>query len=128
VRDAGEVAEDGVEGCGGVEEGRGKGAEARRELGVEAGVGGLEEPAAEFCIGDDGGAWWWWWSMGKAEGIWGDRGEEGGVRGAPTHGYGCVGLGVKDLLSLLLLRCASRPRAFSLSSSSSPAQQGQGLN
>jgi hypothetical protein len=90
VRDAGEVAKDGVEGCGGVEEGRGKGAEARRELGVEAGVGGLEEPAAEFCIGD-GGAWWWW-SMGKEEGIWGSRGrKEGGRLLTVTGGVGGEG-------------------------------------
>jgi hypothetical protein len=71
VRDAGEAAGDGAEGCGGVGEAREECAEARRELGVEAGVGGLEEdPAAELCIGD--GAWWWWWwnggSRGRGEG------------------------------------------------------------
>jgi hypothetical protein len=79
-----------VEACDGAAEGREVGApEARRELGVDAGVGGLEDAAA-FCIGDGGGVkwWWWWWSMGGRGvvdlgiGGWGDatarEGEGGG--------------------------------------------------
>jgi hypothetical protein len=79
-----------VEACDGAAEGREVGApEARRELGVDAGVGGLEDAAA-FCIGDGGGVkwwWWWWWSMGGARSSgFGDRG--GGV--TPRHGKGRV--------------------------------------
>lgn len=52
----------GREGCGAAEETREDGAAARRDDGVDAGVGGLED--AEFSIGDRGGGggrWWWWW-------------------------------------------------------------------
>jgi hypothetical protein len=50
-----------VEACDGVAECREEGApEASRELGVDAGVGGLEDaPAAVFSIGDGGGVKWW---------------------------------------------------------------------
>jgi hypothetical protein len=72
VRDAGEAGEAGAEGCGGVDEARGECAEARRELGVEAGVGGF--PAAELCIGD--GCWWRWSMCGGRETEWGDLGME----------------------------------------------------
>lgn len=73
-----------VEACDGVAEGREEGApEASRELGVDAGVGGLEDaPVAVFSIGDGGGVrwWWWWWSMGARSGF-GDRGDA-------SHGVG----------------------------------------
>jgi hypothetical protein len=49
VREAGAGADAGADACGGVAEWRGDGADARRELGVDAGVGGFED--AEFSIG-----------------------------------------------------------------------------
>jgi hypothetical protein len=63
--------------CGGVDEARDECVEARRELGVEVGVGSLEEgPVAELCIGDGAlGCCWWRWSMrGGTETEWGDLG------------------------------------------------------
>jgi hypothetical protein len=55
VREAGVGADAGADACVGVAEWREDGAEARRELGVDAGVGGFEDgPAAEFSIGDGG--------------------------------------------------------------------------
>jgi len=74
-----------AEACDGVAECREEGApEASLELGVDAGVGGLEDaPAAVFSIGDGGGGVkWWWWSMGGEEWIWGSGG-----RGSTT-GWG----------------------------------------
>ena len=52
-------AEEVGEGCGGVEERREDGAEANREEGVEAGVGGLEDAVFSIGDGDGGGGWWW---------------------------------------------------------------------
>lgn len=49
MREAGAGADAGADACGGVAEWRGDGADARRELGVDAGVGGFED--AEFSIG-----------------------------------------------------------------------------
>jgi hypothetical protein len=106
VREAGAGADAAADACGGVAAWREDGAEARRELGVDAGVGGFEDaPAAEFSIGDGvGGVGVRWWSIGGA-----GRGsaDNGGNWGSGRLRCECDGVG--DVCNYSL---PSRPRAF----------------
>jgi hypothetical protein len=90
VREAGvvgaEVEEDDGRGGAPEEDGQADCApEARREEGVDAGVGGFELAASADDWDGDGGRWCWWCSMaelgiGRRMGVWGGDGDMGFLR------------------------------------------------
>jgi hypothetical protein len=122
VREAGAGADAAADACGGVAAWREDGADARRELGVDAGVGGFEDaPAAEFPIGGGGGGGVGvrWWSIGGAgrgsadNGGIGDRGD----CGASATGW----------VMCVTTDCLRAPALFSLSSSTSRSPRNSAL-